>query len=100
MCVVLNRPFDDQTQDRIHLESEAILSILNYSQTLNWDIIGSEAIDIEIFKMPDSEKKLKVGILASMHQSYVAVDREVLKSELQNLKNQDLRHLMLAHCLR
>ncbi|MDP3260049.1 MAG: PIN domain-containing protein [Thermodesulfovibrionales bacterium] len=96
----LNRPFDDQTQDRIHLESEAILSILNYSQTLNWDIIGSEAIDIEIFKMPDSEKKLKVGILASMHQSYVAVDRglEIRASKLEEsgFKTFDALHIACA----
>jgi len=26
----LNRPFDDQTQDRIHLESEAVLLILKH----------------------------------------------------------------------
>jgi len=25
----LNRPFDDQTQERIHLESEAVLIILS-----------------------------------------------------------------------
>lgn len=44
---------------------------------MNWDIVGSEAIDIEIDKMPDNEKKLKVNILASMHQSYIVVDRSV-----------------------
>ncbi len=27
-----NRPFDDQTQERIHLESEAILTILKRGQ--------------------------------------------------------------------
>lgn len=99
MCC-LNRPFDDQTQDRIHLESEAILSILNYSQALNWNIIGSEVIDIEIFKISDSEKKLKVGILASMHQSYVAVDRgiEVRAKNLEEsgFKSFDALHIACA----
>ena len=28
----LNRPFDDQTQDRIHLETEAILIILKHME--------------------------------------------------------------------
>lgn len=28
-----NRPFDDQTQERIHLESEAILMILQHAQS-------------------------------------------------------------------
>lgn len=99
MCC-LNRPFDDQTQDRIHLESEAILSILNYSQNLDWNVIGSEVIDIEISRMPDSEKKLKVSILASMHQSYVAVDRsvEIRASELaeSGFKAFDALHIACA----
>jgi len=29
----LNRPFDDQSQDRIHLESEAVLLILERCQS-------------------------------------------------------------------
>lgn len=34
----LNRPFDDQAQDRIHLEAEAILAVLNHSRTSGWNI--------------------------------------------------------------
>jgi hypothetical protein len=58
----LNRPFDDQSQDRIRIESEAILAILN--KCLNdWALVGSEAIDYEIFKIPDDEivKKVKAN---------------------------------------
>lgn len=36
-----NRPFDDQTQERIHLESEAILTILQRGQSGIYSIIGS-----------------------------------------------------------
>jgi len=32
----LNRPFDDQTQDRIHLESEAVILILKRVRSGNW----------------------------------------------------------------
>ena len=96
----LNRPFDDQTQDRIHLESEAILSVLNYSRNLNWTVIGSEIMDVEISRIPDSEKKLKVSILASMHQSYVAIDRyiEIRALELTRLgfKAFDALHIACA----
>ena len=58
----LNRPFDDQSQDRIRIESEAILAILN--KCLNeWTLVGSEAIDYEISKIPDDEivKKVKAN---------------------------------------
>ena len=56
----LNRPFDDQTQDRIHMESEAILTILGHCETGNWKLIGSEIIDLEILKIPDKYRKERV----------------------------------------
>ncbi len=40
----LNRPFDDQTQDRIHLEAEAVLLILTHVESGRWQWIGSEAL--------------------------------------------------------
>lgn len=54
----LNRPFDDQTQDRIHLESEAVLTILNCCQSREWQLVGSEVVDFEISKIPDEDRKL------------------------------------------
>lgn len=44
----LNRPFDDQTQDRIRLEAEAVLLILAHIEAGDWDMIGSEALEFEI----------------------------------------------------
>ena len=38
----LNRPFDDQTQDRIYIESEAVLKILFNCQNGIWHLIGSD----------------------------------------------------------
>ena len=92
----LNRPFDDQTQDRIHLESEAILSILNYSRTAGWSVIGSETIDFEISKIPDHEKRLMVQILSTMHDARVKVDAEVEQRALE-LKRVGLKPLDALH---
>ena len=35
----LNRPFDDQSQDRIHLEAEAVLAIIRHIEQseMGWD---------------------------------------------------------------
>lgn len=55
-----NRPFDDQTQERIHLESEAILTILNMGLLNRVVIVGSEILELEIYRMPDENKKQKV----------------------------------------
>ena len=55
-----NRPFDDQTQERIHLESEAILTILKIGQMKRVVIVGSEILELEINRMLDENKKHKV----------------------------------------
>ncbi|MDE5597707.1 MAG: PIN domain-containing protein, partial [Lachnospiraceae bacterium] len=55
-----NRPFDDQTQERIHLESEAILTILKMGQMKKVIIVGSEILELEINRMLDENKKRKV----------------------------------------
>jgi predicted nucleic acid-binding protein len=96
----LNRPFDDQTQDRIHLEAEAILSILNHSQTAGWSVIGSDAIDYEITKMPDNDKRLMVQILSTMHDAHVKVDagveRRAVELKRAGLKPMDALHVACA----
>ena len=45
----LNRPFDDQSQNRVRLEAEAILSILEMAQSDKLEIISSDVIDDERF---------------------------------------------------
>ncbi len=73
----LNRPFDDHTQDRVRLESEAVLSILTQSKIKNWFLLNSEVIDIEISKIPDSEKRQGVGILSSLLKPLIIIDENV-----------------------
>ena len=62
-----NRPFDDQTQERIHLESEAILTILKRGQLNVYEIVGSEMLELEMERMGDETKKRKVK---HMHVAY------------------------------
>ena len=73
----LNRPFDDHAQDRIRLESEAVLSILSQSKIKKWLLLNSEIIDIEISKIPDSDKKQRVGILSSLLKPLILIDENV-----------------------
>ena len=68
-----NRPFDDQTQERIHLESEVILTVLKMGQMKRVIIAGSEVLELEIRRMRDENKKLRVLDLykvADMHIPY------------------------------
>jgi predicted nucleic acid-binding protein len=61
----LNRPFDDQTQQRIHLEAEAILLILNKCQTREWNLVTSNALDVEIGLTPNPARFQQVQDLLS-----------------------------------
>ena len=61
----LNRPFDDQNQPRIRLESEAVLVILAQCEQGQWEWVGSEVLTWEISKTPDPERRRRVQLLAS-----------------------------------
>jgi len=95
----LNRPFDDQTQDRIRIESEVVLTILNRC-LCDWLLVGSEVIDYEISKIPDDERKRRVEILISIAGEKVIVDEDIVRraSELEDigLRAVDALHVACA----
>ena len=72
----LNRPFDDQSQERIRLESEAVLAILGRSKTVT--LLSSEIVDIEISKIPDEDRKQKVMLLSSISRVNIVIDDEII----------------------
>ena len=72
----LCRPFDDQTVHRIRMETEAITEILKRCMT-DWELVGSEAIESEIFEISDEERRENVESLLQFAQSRVEVDEEV-----------------------
>lgn len=60
-CCCYNRPFEDQSQNRIHDESDAILSLINRCQKDKLGIIlGSTVLKMEIDQISDPAKKVKV----------------------------------------
>lgn len=73
----LNRPFDDQSQDRIKLEAEVIIMILSRIEMEEWILIGSEVIDYEVSRIPDREKMQKIKALTSMAKDYIMVTEEI-----------------------
>ena len=44
----LNRPFDNQADARIHLETEAIRTILDLCEQGQWELLDSEVLALEI----------------------------------------------------
>jgi len=61
-----NRPFDDQTDSKIRLESDAVLSIISLCENNMITIYGSDVIDYEICNCANMEKRNKVLILSSI----------------------------------
>jgi hypothetical protein len=71
----LNRPFDDQFQERIRVETEAILHILQHVERGEWEMIGSDAIDAEAAANPDAERRRRVQVLAGAATAHIHVDQ-------------------------
>ena len=96
----LNRPFDDQSQDRIHLESEAVLTILKYVEQESWTMINSDAILIEISKIPDPERKARVQFTLFNAKEHIKINKAILDRAKQihdlGVKSYDALHIACA----
>ncbi len=100
----LNRPFDDQSQPRIRLESEAVLVILHQAVLGKWTLVGSEAIDDEISQTPDLDRRGGVEMLAKSAQEYVEINPQI-RTRGQLLKSKgfgtyDALHLSCAESIK
>ncbi|MGL5508696.1 MAG: hypothetical protein ACRC2J_01820 [Microcoleaceae cyanobacterium] len=73
----LNRPFDDWSQERVRLEGEVILSILNRIKTQQWQLISSEVIEVELLKMKNVDKLKKVQQLLSLATASIILDDNI-----------------------
>ncbi|MCZ2123590.1 MAG: PIN domain-containing protein [Anaerolineales bacterium] len=74
----LNRPFDDQRQARIRLESEAVTLILEKIYNEEWEWIGSEVLLYEIEQNADAERKERLLLLAKASNKIIEITDEIL----------------------
>jgi len=95
----LCRPFDDRTQDRIRIESEAVLAVLSRCPG-DWILIGSEVIDFELSMIFNLEKRRGAKLLASIAEESAAMDDGIIEraSELEHIgfKPMDALHISCA----
>ena len=84
---VLNRPFDDQSQERVRLETEAIVLLLSRLERKEWTWLGSQALEIEIDKAPDVEQQSRLRRVIEFVSSTVEIGEKELEraNELQKL---------------
>jgi predicted nucleic acid-binding protein len=83
----LNRPFDDQTQPRIALETQAILTILSQCESGQWKLMTSAALDEELDQTPDLErlKNVKATLAIAKIKVVYSPFIEERSAELQKL---------------
>ena len=79
----LNRPFNDQTQDRIRLEAFAVLSVLRRIEMGEWLGITSEAAETEIANDTNVERRTKVQKYARLAKVFVIVGEDETQRSLE-----------------
>lgn len=97
----LCRPFDDQAQLRIRLETDAILLILSQVQSRQYTLIVSPAHDAEISAIDDSAEREQLQMFLRINRSQFKSDLSAARERAEALAKQgigiaDAAHLALA----
>lgn len=95
--VVLCRPFDDQTQMRIRLETESIQLILSYVRTGDLALFVSPVHDVEIAAIPDSTEREYLLTLLDQTGQRVSVNVDEVRARAEVLVEQGLGLADAAH---
>ena len=96
----LSRLFDDQTQNRIRVEAEAILQIFAHFDIRQWQWITSEIVTLEINQNPNFRQRFQVrSLLNFAHHTVSLGETEIARGEyleLLGIKHFDALHLACA----
>lgn len=100
----LNRPFDDQRQTRIRLESEAVLLIFERIEAGYLRQVSSQIAEIEIDAISDHERQRRVAVLLSSCMDIMeltpAVFARAKELEHHGFKAADALHVAAAEALK
>jgi predicted nucleic acid-binding protein len=96
----LNRPFDDQSQDRIRLEAEAVLLILTRVQNEDWVWYSSDVVIDEIEQTPDTKRRERVMQLnAHANEVHQLTEADITRAKAlanRGFSSMDALHLACA----
>ena len=99
----LNRPFDDQSQPRIQLETSAILSILQQVAAGELEIANSSVLQFEIQRITDQTRRNGILHFLSYAPSFQALTQAIEQRGIQlnclGFKRFDALHLAAAECM-
>ncbi len=96
----LNRPFDDQTQPRIYLETQSVMTIINQCQSGNWKMINSSALIAELNQTPDIERLQNVKKLLLIAKIKVItglwIQERAAELQIMGFSSYDATHIASA----
>lgn len=101
---VYNRPFDDQTQPKIFLESQAVVIILQMVETGMVDLVSSSVLEYENSRNPYPLKQEAMNRYLQMAEAIQMVDEAIRQRSEElghnGLKAVDALHVACAEMLR
>ena len=99
-CCCLNRPFDDQSDPIISLETEAIKSILELCYKGTFSLVTSDVLKFEIGKTPDIVKRERLKVLEGIAREQIKLSEHIINRakhfEQLGIKPFDALHLACA----
>ncbi|KKD37897.1 MAG: PIN domain-containing protein [Limnoraphis robusta] len=93
---VYNRPFDDQTQPKIFLESQAVVIILQMVEAKIIDLVSSSVLDYENSRNPYFIKQEAMTFYLQMAKSKQTVD-EAIRQRAEQLEHNGLKAIDALH---
>lgn len=92
-----NRPFDDQTQMKIHLETQAKLYVQSKIKDGLYDLVWSYILDYENGKNPYEEKRLAIAPWKMLASSCVSEETEDILSFAESLASKGIKTFDALH---
>ena len=97
---IYNRPFDDQSQVRIRLETIAIFSILQVIKDREFSLLWSFMIDYENSLNPYDDIRQEIEMVSAIANETIAPDESIVEKakefEAAGIKPRDALHIACA----
>lgn len=97
---IYNRPFDDQSQVRIKIETIAVHALLSAIKEKEFILLWSFMLDLENSMNPYEDVRTEIHMASSLASEYVFLGDDILKRakefETHGIKARDAVHLACA----
>jgi predicted nucleic acid-binding protein len=96
----LNRPFDDQSSPRVHLEAEAVKVIISLCGEGRWLLVSSDVLAFDINNAPDIQRKRILQLIGQQSSKVIPLTESIRQRakiyETSGLQAFDALHLVSA----